>query len=297
MTNTEFAPMKRMIKTALISFALTSTGILVTEKAALAQTVTTAAPAYFTATPALRMERSTDGVLTVTFNTRGAAFKFSAAEHEAFVDAFHAIGRDRANKVVILTGAGGDWIGDIDFASFGDVSDPDGWSKVHDEGTQVLENLLNIRVPVICAVEGKAWVHTEYCLTANVILAGKGATFHDAPHFAGGIVPGDGIFTAWSYYAGPGRAQAWLLDPKPISAETAQSWGVVAEVTPKGGAVARAQALATQWLKAPELTRRNTRIHFVQPLKERIIRETGYGLLLEGESADALVKASKAAAK
>jgi enoyl-CoA hydratase/carnithine racemase len=198
-----------------------------------------------------------------------------------------------ANKVVILTGSGGDWIGDIDFASFGDVSDPDGWAKVHDEGTQVLENLLNIRVPVICAVEGKAWVHSEYCLTANVIIAGVGATFHDAPHFAGGIVPGDGIFTAWSYWAGPGHAQAWLLDPKPISAETAQRWGVVAEVTPRGTAVARAQALAAGWLKQPELTRRNTRIHFVQPLKERIIRETGYGLLLEGESADALVKASR----
>jgi enoyl-CoA hydratase/carnithine racemase len=295
MINTEFAPMKRMINNALISLALTGSGIVGNETAAQAQAVAT--PAYFTATPALRMERSADGVLTVTFNTGGGAFKFTATEHEAFVDAFHAIGRDRANKVVILTGAGGNWIGDIDFASFGDVSDPDRWSKVHDEGTQVLENLLNIRVPVICAVEGKAWVHTEYCLTANVILAGKGATFHDAPHFAGGIVPGDGIFTAWSYYAGPGRAQAWLLDPKPISAETAQSWGVVAEVTPKGGAVARARALAAQWLKAPELTRRNTRIHFVKPLKERIIRETGYGLLLEGESADALVKASKGAAK
>jgi enoyl-CoA hydratase/carnithine racemase len=168
---------------------------------------------------------------------------------------------------------------------------------VHDEGTQVLENLLNIRVPVICAVEGRAWLHTEYCLTANVILAGQGATFHDVPHFAGGVVPGDGIFTAWSYYAGPGRAQAWLLDPKPIPAETARDWGVVAEVTAKGGAVARARQLASQWLKAPELTRRNTRIHFIQPLKERIVRETGYGLLLEGESADALLKSSRGAAK
>lgn len=293
--------MDRMLKNGLIAFALTSALIAVPNPAnAQTQAAPTAAvtsPSYLTATPGLRMERTADGVLTVTFNTRGGAYKFNAADHEAFVDAFYAISRDRANKVVILTGAGGDWIGDIDFASFGDVSDPDGWSKVHDEGTQVLENLLNIRVPVICAVEGKAWVHSEYCLTANVVIAGAGATFNDAPHFAGGIVPGDGIFTAWSYYAGPGRAQAWLLDPKPISAQTAQTWGVVAEVTPKGGAVARAKALAAQWLKVPEVTRRNTRIHFVQPLKERIIRETGYGLQLEGSSASAVVKASKGAAK
>lgn len=287
--------MANMIKIGLASFVVTGAAMLGFAGTARAQPAVT--PAYFNASPSLKMERSADGVLTVTFHQKGGPARFTAADHEAFVEAFYAIGRDRANSVVILTGAGGDWIADIDFASFGDVSDPDGWSKVHDEGTQVLENLLNIRVPVICAVEGKAWVHSEYCLTANVVIAGQGASFNDVPHFAGGIVPADGIFTAWSYWAGAGRTQAWLLNPKPISAEIARDWGVVSEVTAKGQAVNRARALATSWLKAPELTRRNTRIHFTQPLKERIIRETGYGLLLEGQSADALVKASKAASK
>jgi len=47
-------------------------------------------------------------------------------------------------------------------------------------------------------------------------------------------------------------------------------------------------------LKAPELTRRNTRVHFIQPLKERIVREVGYGLSLEGASAADLVKSMRA---
>lgn len=251
-------------------------------------------PAYFKSVPTLHMSRDAQGVLTVEFNTRGGPFTFSAQDHDAFVDAFYAIGRDRGNKVVIITGAGGEWISGIDFASFGDVSDPEVWSKVHDEGTQILENLANIRVPVICAVEGKAWVHSEYCLTANVVIAGQGATFNDAPHFAGGIVPGDGIFTTWSYAAGPNRAQAFLLSPKPVPAETAREWGVVAEVTAKGQALTRARALAADWLKAPDTTRRFTRIHFIQPLKARLVAETGYGLSSEGESAAALVKALKA---
>ena len=275
--------------------AILLAGLTLAAAPALAQTAPE--PAYFHAVPSLKMTRDAQGVLTVTFNTNGGAYTFNAHDHEAFVDAFYAIGRDRANKVVILTGAGGDWIKDIDFASFGDVSDPDVWDKVHDEGTQVLENIVNIRVPVICAVEGKAWVHSEYCLLANVIVAGQGATFNDAPHFAGGIVPGDGIFTTWSYAAGPNRAQAFLLAPKPISAETAREWGVVAEVTAKGQALARARALATDYLKAPEVARRYTRIHFIQPLKARIVAETGYGLAAEGASAAALVKASKAPAK
>jgi hypothetical protein len=59
---------------------------------------------------------------------------------------------------------------------------------------------------------------------------------------------------------------------------------------PNGTALSRAQELARQYLKAPEVTRRNTRIHFIQPLKERIVREVGYGLALESISAAALVK-------
>jgi len=47
-------------------------------------------------------------------------------------------------------------------------------------------------------------------------------------------------------------------------------------------------------LKVLEVTRRNTRIHFMQPLKERMVREAGYGLSLEGASAADLVKSMQA---
>jgi enoyl-CoA hydratase/carnithine racemase len=199
--------------------------------------------------------------------------------------------------VVIFTGTGGHFIPGIDFSSFGNVADPGVWSQVHDEGVQILENLLNIRVPVIAAVEGRLDVHSEYALLANVIVAGEGATFNDLPHFVGGIVPGDGIFTAWSYRAGAGRAEAFLLHPKALSARTAYDWGVVTEVVRDGEALSRAIELAYSYLKVPEITRRNTRVHFTQPLKERIVREVGYGLSLEGASAADLVKSMQASTK
>lgn len=197
---------------------------------------------------------------------------------------------------MILTGAGGDFIPGIDFASFGNVADPSVWSQVHDEGVQIVENIANIRVPVIAAVEGRAHVHSEYALLANVIVASESATFHDVPHFAGGIVPGDGILTTWSYRAGAGRAEAFLLNPQPLTAAKAHDWGVVAEVVPNGKALSRAQELARQYLKAPEVTRRNTRVYLIQPLKERLVREVGYGLSLEGASAADLVKSMQAKA-
>ena len=247
-------------------------------------------PSYFTASKSLKMTRDDAGVLTVFFHSGDGPLLFTALDHTEFVEAFYRISQDRANKIVIFTGTAGEFITGIDFSTFGNVADPDIWSQAHDEGVQIMENLANIRVPVIAAVEGKLHVHCEYALLANVIIAGEGATFHDLPHFAGGIVPGDGIFTALSYRAGTGRAESFLLDPKPLKASTLQQWGVVAEVVPNGQALARALELAAMYLKVPEVTRRNTRMHFIHPLKERLVREVGYGLSLEGASASALVK-------
>lgn len=252
-------------------------------------------PTYFTKYPTIRFERDADGVLVMALHLNGGPLEFTAADHEAYVDAFYEVGRDRDNKIVILTGAGGDFITSIDFGSFGDVSDPDVWSKVHDEGTQVLENIANIRVPMIFALEGRAHVHTEYGLLANIIVAGEGATFDDLPHFSGGIIPGDGVFTLWSYFVGPGRAQAMLLDPRPLGAREAKALGIVAEVVADGQALVRAKEIAKSYLRRTEVTRRNTRIHFIQPIKERIVREVGYGLSLEGASAAALVKSMRSA--
>jgi enoyl-CoA hydratase/carnithine racemase len=245
---------------------------------------------YLAAYPSLRLTRDSKGVLVAEFHSNGGPFTMNAQAHTEFVDAFYRIGQDRANKIVILTGAGGEFITDVEWTSFGDVTDPGVWSQIHDEGLQVLENIANIRVPVIAAIEGRAHVHSDYALLASVIVAGEGATFQDVAHFGAGVAPGDGIFTTWSYRAGAGRAEAFLLNPQPLAARTAYEWGVVSEVVPNGKALSRARELAELYLKAPEVTRRNTRIHFVQPLKERIVREVGYGLSLEGASAADLIK-------
>ena len=147
----------------------------------------------------LKLTRDDKGVLVAEFHTNGGPFIMTAQSHTEFVDAFYRIAQDRANKIVILTGAGGEFITDVDWSSFGDVTDPGVWSQVHDEGVQVLENIANIRVPVIAAIEGRAHVHSDYALLASVIVAADGATFQDVAHFSAGVAPGDGIFTTWSY--------------------------------------------------------------------------------------------------
>src|SRR6201987_2343408 len=249
---------------------------------------------YFAMYRNLKLSRDAKGVLVAEFHSDGGPYIMDAHGHTEFVDAFHRIGQDRANKIVIMTGADGNFIGDVEWPSFGDVADPGVWSRIHDEGLQTLENIANIRVPVIAAIEGRAHIHSDYALLANVIVAAEGATFQDVGHYAAGVAPGDGIFTTRSYRAGAGRAEAFLLNPQPLAARTAHEWGVVAEVLPTGKALSRARELAELYLKAPEVTRRDTRVHFIQPLKERLVREVGYGLSREGASSADLVKSTKA---
>src|SRR5437762_12950000 len=108
---------------------------------------------YFASYRSLKLTRDADGVLVVEFHSNGGPFTFSAQDHTEFVDAFYRTAQDRENKIVILTGAGGEFIPSIDFSSFGNVADPGVWSQVHDEGVQSLENIANIRVPVIADIQ------------------------------------------------------------------------------------------------------------------------------------------------
>src|SRR5487761_611932 len=91
---------------------------------------------YFTAYRNLKLTRDAQGVLVVQLHDDGRPLTFTAEAHTDVVDAFYRISQDRANKIVILTGAGGDFMLGVDWPSFKDVSDPGVWSQVHDEGVQ-----------------------------------------------------------------------------------------------------------------------------------------------------------------
>src|SRR5882724_11129434 len=64
---------------------------------------------YFGAYRTIKMTRDAKGVLVVEFHSNGGPCTFSAQHHTEVVDAFHRIAQDRANKIVILTGADGDF--------------------------------------------------------------------------------------------------------------------------------------------------------------------------------------------
>jgi enoyl-CoA hydratase/carnithine racemase len=239
----------------------------------------------------VRMKRD-DGILEVALHTRGGPLEFNGYVHEALVHAFRDIGDDRDNHVVILTGTGEEFCTRISPEGF-DFFSPTGYDKILREGTKVLENLLDIEVPVIAAINGPVTVHSEYALLCDIVLAADGAYFQDVPHPAFGIVPGDGLHVVWPEVIGEIRGRYFLLSGQKLSAVEAREYGAVNEVVAREALLPRAWELARHLNKQNPLTLRYTRMALSTRLRRRLQESLSYGLALEGISA-AQVAASNA---
>lgn len=239
---------------------------------------------YLNAFPNAALTRSPNGVLEVRFHTDGGRLVFNGHTHEQFVDLFHAIGEDRDNRVVILTGTGDAFMDRIDPAGF-DFFTPIGYDKILREGRKILSNILDIEVPMISALNGPVLLHSEYALLTDIILATPDTVFQDKPHFDFGIVPGDGVNLLWPEVIGSVRGRYFILTRQLLDAATAREWGVVNEIVPADRLLARAHEIADQIAELPPLTSRYTRITLTQKLRRIIEEGAGYGLALEGISA------------
>lgn len=245
----------------------------------------TTQPDYFNKYENLSFERDENGILEVKMHTNGGSLVFTGKTHREFPNAFYDISRDRDNRVVILTGTGDSWMAQIDFPSLGDVTNPREWDKTFWEGKKVLQNLLDIEVPVISAVNGPALLHTEYILTTDIILASENAVFQDMPHLNAGIVPGDGVHILWPMVLGSSRGRYFLLTQEKLTAQQAHQLGVVNKVLPSHKLLDRAWELAKQLAKQPTLNLRYTRVALTQRIKRLVSEGIGYGLALEGITA------------
>ena len=231
----------------------------------------------------IRMERR-DGILQITFHTDGGTIVWDQVPHAEFPQAFGDIGSDPENKVVIMTGTGEAFISMPPIAP-----SPPGfrmtareWDTVYWEGKHLLTKLLDIEVPVISAINGPAWRHSEIALLSDIVLAAEEATLQDAPHFPNGLVAGDGVHIVYPLLMGFNRARYFLWTGQTLSAHEAQDLGLVAEVLPRERLLPRAWELAEQIAQRPPLAIRYTRVALTQLLKSQMHDLLGYGLALEG---------------
>ena len=229
----------------------------------------------------IRMERR-DGILQVTFHTRGGAFKWGEGPKAEVYLAFEDIGSDIENKVVIMTGTGDSFLADREGPTphFGTPMD---WQRDSNwEGVRILMNLLDIEVPMISAVNGPALIHSIIPVMSDIVLASENAAFQDSTHFIRGTVPGDGVHVVWPLLLGANRGKYFLLTGQKLSAREALELGVVNEVLSKEALLPRAWELAEQLARKPALTLRYSRVLFTFQIKRLMQDMLPYGMALEG---------------
>jgi enoyl-CoA hydratase/carnithine racemase len=226
--------------------------------------------------------RREDGILEMAIHYNGGPAIWTVDEnglHRELGDAFYDVGRDRDNKVVIFTGTGDNFLVALD-GKHGPPYDAILLDRIIKEGKDLIFNLLDIEVPVIGAVNGKAVMHGELPLLADIVIASETTRFSDG-HFSRGAVPGDGDHVLWTMWLGPNRGRYFLMTGQEIDAKEALQLGLVGEVVPLDRLLGRAWELARDIAKKPELVRRYAHVVLTQHLKRRLLEDHGYGLTAE----------------
>ena len=225
------------------------------------------------------------GILLMRLHSDEGPLKWGANEgsiHGQLGHAFYDVAHDATVRVVILTGTGASFCAELNLnelpASVG-VAD---WSRLMREGRDLLMNLLDIEVPVIGAVNGPAYIHSQLPVLSDIVLASSTAEFADLAHFVHGVVPGDSVQVIWPMLLGINRARYFLMTGQKLSAQEALQLGVVSEILRPEQLLARAWELAADLEKKPAAALRGTRLALTQHLKKRLLEELGHGLALEG---------------
>ena len=230
-----------------------------------------------------RMERR-NGILVVTLHTDGQSLRWGFLPHGELPELFHEIGADRDNRVVILTGTGAEFAGPR--ATPGTSSFParptiERIDRIHWEGRHLLMNLLNIEVPMISAINGPAWRHSEIPLLCDIVIAADTAQFQDSAHVNSEVVPGDGMHIVYPLLLGINRGRYFLMTGQTLDATEALRLGLVAEVLSADKVLARARELAEDLTRRPTLLLRYTRLLFTEYLRRQMHELLGYGLAME----------------
>lgn len=233
----------------------------------------------------VRFSRTDDGIVTMTIHSDGESLKWSGVPHDEIAWAFGDLAGDPDVAVIILTGAGDDFIADFNYGTVpltgGKLPASELMAHKAWTGYQLINNLLEIQAPMVAAINGPCPIHSELPIMCDVVVAGDNVWFEDRPHFPMGVVPGDGMHVIWPLVVGLNRARYFLMADVRLSAEELKDWGAVHEVVPQGDVLTRAMAIAQGIAHKPPLTRKYTRHLMTQPFRRAVLNDLSHGLALE----------------
>jgi 2-(1,2-epoxy-1,2-dihydrophenyl)acetyl-CoA isomerase len=224
-----------------------------------------------------------DGIAQLTLNRPDKLNSFTQAMHDEVRHAMARVQLDDTVRVFVLTGAG------RGFCAGQDLSDravEPGAAGV-DLGASVEKNyaplvlaLRALPMPVICAVNGvAAGAGANLALACDIVLAAKSASFVEV-FCKLGLVPDTGGTYFLPRLIGTARAMGLSMLGEKLSAERAESWGLIWKCVPDADLQQETQAMARHFASAPTrglaLTKRALYESGLNTLAEQLKLEAGF---------------------
>ena len=192
-----------------------------------------------------------DGYAIVTMNRPTALNALSRPLVYALLEAIDRLKTDPTVRGIILTGAGKAFCAGMDLKELqdprGPLATPGGlWAE---GAPNPVTHLARFTGPLIAAVNGAAVTGGfELALACDVIIASTNARFADT-HARVGIIPGGGLSQILSRTIGAYRARELHFTGNFLSAEKAESWGLVNRVVAPEDLLPSAEALMRDMLE------------------------------------------------
>ena len=195
-----------------------------------------------------------DGIARITLNRPDRLNSFTAQMHAELRDALLQLAAGGDTRVVLLTGEG------RGFCAGQDLSDravAPGDAPI-DLGASIEQNyrplvlaLRNLPLPVVCAVNGvAAGAGANVALACDIVIAARSASFIQA-FCRIGLVPDSGGTFFLPRLVGNARAMGLALLGDKLSAEDAETWGLIWKCVDDGELATTVDTLLAQLAQAP----------------------------------------------
>ena len=199
-----------------------------------------------------------DHVVTLTYDRPGQHNAINRVMNAELHDAWQRFRDDDEAFVLIITGAG-----ETTFCAGWDLQDAAEMEEIGDwdrfrvdlynlPGICGYTRRVDVFKPVIAAVNGYAFAAgLETALLADIRIAAENAEF-GALERRWNIVGGDGMTVRLPLVVGFAKAMELIITGRRIDVREAERIGLVNEIVPRGGALARAQELAREIAALPQ---------------------------------------------
>lgn len=226
-------------------------------------------------------------VRIITLNRPESMNAFDEEMHDGLIDALRAVASDDEAKAVVLTGAG------RAFSAGGNIDD---FPKLANDlalrrailrkGRMLFDDLINVHLPVVAAINGPAVGLGCTLATASDMVFISERAFMADPHVTVGLVAGDGGTITWPLNSGLLRAKEFLLTGDRIAPDLAVDMGLANRVVPAEELMTQATDFARRLTELPWQAVQDTKSVLNQHLRVASASTLGYGFAAESQSHD-----------